>query len=234
MLIPWLRLRRIRQRATLRSEERRDIEAYLREHGAFGSSSVFFFKSFVRTWSAIATVVLLLTVGIGSYAYASDDVLPNTPLYPVRQALEQVETKLAVTPAQKEKVQRKLVERRKHEVQKLKELKKPVPVEIEKSIRHELRREFIFDHPMNLKDPAMNTTTIVTSTQRGERLHQEKDRHDHDIDRVQRRELRFATSTSTEVPHSSEDHPRKEKDLDKKDEQQHRKTREQKDWEKQH
>lgn len=193
MLTPWLRLRRIRQRATLRSEERREMEAYLRARGVFETSSVFFFKSFVHTWSAVGALAILLMVGVSSYAYASDDVLPNTPLYPVRQVLEQVETKLAVTPVQKDQVQRKLIERRKQEVQKLKALKKPVPVEIERQIHRELRREFIQDRRTRARGAATSTEIIATSTSRGVRLHQEIDQRTHN--REPHRELRFTTST---------------------------------------
>ncbi len=106
---------------------------YLREQGALKSRSTFSFL-FPRL-SAVAAMVLILCVGVSSYAYASDAVLPNTPLYPVRAALEQVEIKLAVTPVQKEKVVQKLVERRKKEVEKLTELKRPVPVKLKQYVR---------------------------------------------------------------------------------------------------
>ncbi len=128
----WLSLRRIRQRATPRSSERREIEAYLRQHDAF--EDVRAVSSWVRVFSGVMAAVLVLCVGVSSYAYASEAVLPNTVLYPVREAIEQVEVALAVTPVQKEKVEKKLEVRRAKEVEKLTELKRPVPAPLKKYI----------------------------------------------------------------------------------------------------
>lgn len=127
----WLTLRRLRQHATPRSNERGAIEAYLRAQGAFGEEAKLF-GSFARSVCAAVVIVLVVSVSLSSYAYASDAVLPDTPLYPVRQVLEEMQVKLAVTPVKKEKVQQKLVERRIKEVKKLKELKRPVPVKLKK------------------------------------------------------------------------------------------------------
>lgn len=132
MIRLWLTLRRLRQRATPRSDERGAMEAYLRKNGAFSSERMVW--SYGRSFAIALVVVLIVSVSVSSYAYASDAVLPDTVLYPVRQALEVVETKLAVTPAQKEKVQEKIVERRVKEVKKLEELKRPVPVKLKKLV----------------------------------------------------------------------------------------------------
>ncbi len=128
----WLSLRRIRQRATPRSNERREIEAYLRQHKAFEDARAV--GSWVRVFSGVVAAVLVLCVGVSSYAYASEAVLPDTVLYPVREAIEQVEVALAVTPVQKEKVEKKLVVRRVKEVEKLTELKRPVPAPLKKYV----------------------------------------------------------------------------------------------------
>jgi len=128
----WLSLRRIRQRATLRSTERREIEAYLRKHNAF--EDVRAVGSWVRVFSGVMAAVLVLCVGVSSYAYASEAVLPDTALYPVREVIEQVEVALAVTPVQKEKVEKKLEVRRVKEVEKLTELKRPVPAPLKKYV----------------------------------------------------------------------------------------------------
>lgn len=132
MIRLWLTLRRLRQRATPRSDERGAMEVYLRKNGAFSSERMGW--SHGRSFAIAMVVVLIVSISVSSYAYASEAVLPDTVLYPVRQALEVVETKLAVTPAQKEKVQEKIVERRVKEVKKLEELKRPVPVKLKKLV----------------------------------------------------------------------------------------------------
>ncbi len=130
MLRLWFLLRRIRQHATPQSKERGVIEAYLRKNGAFETKAAI--GSFARVLCSVAVVVLIVCVSVSSYAYASESVLPDTALYRVRAAIERVEATLAVTPVQKEKVEKKLVVRRQKEVQKLKELKRPVPVKLKK------------------------------------------------------------------------------------------------------
>ena len=133
MIRLWFLLRRIRQRATPLPKERGALEVYLREQGLFEKKDPV--TVLVQRVAAVALVVLVASVGVSSYAYASDEVLPDTPLYPVRQTLEQVEARLATTPIQKRKVVRKMVERRQKEIQKLKELKRPVPVQMKKYLR---------------------------------------------------------------------------------------------------
>jgi hypothetical protein len=116
------------------------MELFLKEKGAFSSVSLSVY-SFARIGVVAAAIILVLSVTVSSYAYASEMVLPDTPLYPVREAIEQVEVKLAVTPVQKQKVVEKMVERRKQEVEKLTELKRPVPVKLQKFLRKEIKQE---------------------------------------------------------------------------------------------
>jgi hypothetical protein len=116
------------------------MELFLKEKGAFSSVSLSVY-SFARIGVVAAAIILVLSVTVSSYAYASETVLPDTPLYPVREAIEQVEVKLAVTPVQKQKVVEKMVERRKQEVEKLTELKRPVPVKLQKFLRKEIKQE---------------------------------------------------------------------------------------------
>jgi hypothetical protein len=129
----WLLLRSIRQRTALRSQEQREIEAYLRKNGAFNDRSVSY--SWMRVLSGVVACVLVLCVSVSSYAYASEAVLPDTPLYPVREAIEQVQVALAITPVQKEKVEKKLEVRRQKEVEKMTELKRPVPKQLKKYLQ---------------------------------------------------------------------------------------------------
>ena len=67
-------------------------------------------------WSKFAaaggTALVLITSATGVYAYTSDDVLPDTPLYPVRLGIEQVEQTVAVTPAAQAAVVQKIQARR--------------------------------------------------------------------------------------------------------------------------
>ena len=67
--------------------------------------------------------LLLVFIGTGSYAYASDDVLPDHPLYPLRQTIERAELELApiVTRTPKEKTQAKMLARRVKELQLVRE-----------------------------------------------------------------------------------------------------------------
>lgn len=130
MIRLWLSLRRIRHHAAPRPDERGAIEAFLKTRGAFEQTRST--PAWLRVGSGVVAAVLVLGVSVGSYAYASEAVLPDTPLYPVRAAIEQVEVVLAMTPAQKEKVEEKLEVRRLKEVEKLHELKRPVPAPLKK------------------------------------------------------------------------------------------------------
>lgn len=68
-------------------------------------------------YAAVAlSVVLLLGVGTSTYAYASDEVTPDHPLYAIRQAVEEVEETVAITPVWKERVINKNLERKQQEI----------------------------------------------------------------------------------------------------------------------
>jgi hypothetical protein len=74
--------------------------------------------SFAMQLSAsLAALVMSLGLGATAYAYSSDDVTPDSPLYSMRTAVENVEETVAVTPALKRAVQLKMISRRLHEVQ---------------------------------------------------------------------------------------------------------------------
>ncbi len=66
-------------------------------------------------WEAVVasiTLIVSLSGGTVAYAYASDEVLPDHPLYALRSRIEQVEAKLAFTEEKKERVQLQQLERR--------------------------------------------------------------------------------------------------------------------------
>jgi len=71
----------------------------------------------MRLSASLAALVLSLGLGTSAYAYSSDDITPDHPLYPIRTAVETVEETVAVTPALKQAVQTKMVQRRLREVQ---------------------------------------------------------------------------------------------------------------------
>ncbi|MBP6945584.1 hypothetical protein KBD61_04770 [Patescibacteria group bacterium] len=66
-----------------------------------------------------AVVPALLVVsclgGTGVYAYASDQVLPDHALYPLRQSLERFEVQIAAVTPMKDRVHLRLLERRARE-----------------------------------------------------------------------------------------------------------------------
>lgn len=78
-------------------------------------------------WPKVATaacsIVMLAGSGTGAYAYNSDEVLPDHPLYAVRQGIEQIEERVAITPRMKERVRAKFQKRREKEQQVLKKRK---------------------------------------------------------------------------------------------------------------
>jgi len=78
----------------------------------------FFFRA--TRYSAVAlSLILCLSVGTSAYAYSSEDVLPDHPLYGLRQAVEVIEEQVAVTPTWKERVVKKHLERKQKEIQRL-------------------------------------------------------------------------------------------------------------------
>ncbi len=73
-----------------------------------------------------ATVLFLAISGTGVYAYTSPSVLPETPLYTVRLALEKIEEKTAILPNWRAKVVIKHLEKRISENEILKQKNKPI------------------------------------------------------------------------------------------------------------
>ncbi len=73
----------------------------------------FAYRSAFRMAAAACAVVLVLGGGTASYAYASESVLPDHPLYGLRETVESLQERTALDKAA---VQRNLVERRLHEI----------------------------------------------------------------------------------------------------------------------
>lgn len=94
-----------------------------------------------RVW--IVTLVSLVTIAgsvTGVYAYSSDDVTPDHPLYGLRQTIESVETATALTPAGKVKVEVNHLARRVKEQRLVKAKHKTVSPEVTHSIQKKLKR----------------------------------------------------------------------------------------------
>ena len=95
----------------------------------------------VQPWKwMVGGMMALSLVGsaTGVYAYTSDDVLPDHPLYGLRQTIEHVEETVAVTPQLKQSVQQKHLERRKKE-QKIVNAKKRTALKTElKKVKQDL------------------------------------------------------------------------------------------------
>ncbi|KAA0207016.1 hypothetical protein EDM68_00275 [Candidatus Uhrbacteria bacterium] len=72
-------------------------------------------------FAGVAMLVLAVLGGTAGYAYASDAVLPDHPLYPVREYVEGMEERAARTAEAKAQVQRKHLERKLEEVRRLQE-----------------------------------------------------------------------------------------------------------------
>lgn len=73
----------------------------------------------LRFAAAALSVVILFSVGTSAYAYSSDEVTPDHPLYGIRQTVETVEEAIAVTPAWKERVRQKHLERKQKEIERM-------------------------------------------------------------------------------------------------------------------
>ncbi len=148
----------------------------------------------LRRWMvrhAAAASIILTTMAVGAtgaYAYSSDEVLPDHPLYPVRQTLERIEERV-VAPAPphfKERVLAQLARRRTHEVQMMVAKHRPLKP-------HEVH--FLRSHP-DIRARLLITldaTTTTSSTQQEAIVPDDRDK-DH---RAVRRD-NHATSTQQE------------------------------------
>ncbi len=94
----------------------------------------------LRMAGALGALVLSLSLGTSAYAYTSDDVLPESPLYPLRQAVEVLEKKAAASPKARQTVEQKLLQRRVKEIVVMRSRALPVKPAQAVKIRKELER----------------------------------------------------------------------------------------------
>lgn len=124
--MPWLlknKLHQLQNKALPSPGFKRSLEARLMsEIGCNPTVSM----SWKLAFSMVTAVMVVAVSGTGVYAYSSPDVLPDTPLYGVRLALENVEEKIAVLPDWRAKVIVKHLKRRIQENEIMKQKQKPI------------------------------------------------------------------------------------------------------------
>lgn len=104
------------------------LECAMRGRGALGAARRAI--PVRRLATAACAVTLALGVGTSAYAYASDDVLIEHPLYPLREAIEAIEERAAPTAAAKAAVRRKHLERKLEEIRLMQERRSAVEGEL--------------------------------------------------------------------------------------------------------
>lgn len=115
--ISW-RLKLLSRKAAPRPEFERELRLKLLERGLGATPTRIPF--YMRTAGVIASIVLVFGAGTATYAYTSDDVLPEHPLYPIRQSVEDAEGALALTPRMRDRIARKHLARKVREIEVLK------------------------------------------------------------------------------------------------------------------
>lgn len=108
------------------------------------------------------TVVSLLGSGTGVYAYSSNDVTPDHPLYGLRTAIEKVETRVAQTPVDKARVRLKHLARRVDEQKVMQAHNKPVPKQLIQEIEKKLDKQI--DEDTGLPESSRDELDTVAGT----------------------------------------------------------------------
>lgn len=91
-------------------------------------------------FAEVAVMVLVLLGGTTGYAYASDDVIPTHPLYPMREGVESVEETVAFTADAKAAVQRKHANRRLREIRTMRARRQAIAPAVVNRLRHTMER----------------------------------------------------------------------------------------------
>lgn len=110
-----MRLRHLSNAAAPSAAFKRELRGALVGYGVPG------YRLFLKPVAVTVAVAVFLLSSTGAYAYYSDTVLPNHPLYGVRLATEKIEKVVAFGPMQVAKVAEKHLERRVEEMEVLKE-----------------------------------------------------------------------------------------------------------------
>ncbi len=119
-------------------------------------------------FAASATSVLFVAAtATSAYAYTSDEVLPGTLLYPVRESMETVEMTIAQTPAVKAKTQVKQLRRHVHEAELLAARHKVISPQVEQRLNEKIDQAT----EQAKKLPAVEQDEIIKT------LHRIKEKH---------------------------------------------------------
>ncbi|MSR85162.1 hypothetical protein EXS71_01855 [Candidatus Uhrbacteria bacterium] len=113
--ISWL-FRRMSRRAKPERSFYLSLQDKLEEAGYFPRTHRTMWSYRWKTICASLSIFLSLTAGTGVYAYASDEVLPDHPLYGLRAVMEGAEVQLAYSSDKQTDIQLKHARRRMREV----------------------------------------------------------------------------------------------------------------------
>lgn len=109
-------LTRFAKRSSPDQETQHAMRAALQRAGYLPERSFGLRLMSARSFAVLTSVFTMTIAGAtGTYAYVSDEVTPNSPLYPVRRTIERAELTLAVSPEAKARVKQRHTERRIHE-----------------------------------------------------------------------------------------------------------------------
>ena len=146
--------------------------------------------------TAVCAIVLLLSGGTSAYAYSSDEVLPDHPLYGLRETVESVEEKVAITQDSKQAVQRKLLQRRLKEIRSMRQRKLQVAPTLVNKIQDRLEKlgenkETETSRAAQAYRVLLEKRATAHDKREQERLDAESDEHLQQLEtRIQRLELR--------------------------------------------
>lgn len=121
----WFLQRKL-QKIAKKAEPSRDFVFQLEKTLKKDIGHPFWWMQWSKVAASAACVSLVLGSGTGVYAYTSEEVIPEHPLYGVREQIEQVETKLARSEQAKTEIEIKHLKRRVFEAQKLRERHRPL------------------------------------------------------------------------------------------------------------
>ena len=125
-----------------------------------------------RIAASASSIVLVAATATSAYAYTSDDVLPDSALYPVRQSLENVETAVAPTPIAKAKVEVKHLKRRMREAELLVAKRKPISPQVEQQVSEKIHQASEEAKELPAKEQAEINTELTQIQAEREQLKQ--------------------------------------------------------------
>jgi hypothetical protein len=145
-MITWFlkrKLKRLSERSAPSSAFVGSLACVLRERGYLSSvrQPLRKFLSTFRTVGVMVgvTVLCFSFAGTAAYAYASDGLLPDHPLYPLRMAVERVEYAV-VPPSDRPNVELKQARRRLQELKRIERARPTLILEQEKRIEKKIKR----------------------------------------------------------------------------------------------